>query len=138
MMQKAGIEDKPTVEYEIIVQLKGKYAKAQRSEKVQLLTILPKSWSFRKIEAEFVASNFMVRKAKELVREKGIMSTKNPKPGRSLPQTTIDLSSSFMRAIKQQNDARKEGLHICKNSRRTHYDPKEAGSHKFAGALSLV
>lgn len=90
MMQKAGIEEKPTVDYEIIAQLKEKYATAQRSEKVQILTILPKSWSIRKIEAEFGASNFMVRKAKELVREKGIMCTPNPKPGRSLPQTTVE------------------------------------------------
>ncbi len=72
-MQKAGIEEKLTAGDEIIAQLKEKYATAQRSEKVQILSIVPKSWSIRKIQIEFGASNFMVRKAKQLVREKGIM-----------------------------------------------------------------
>ena len=31
-----------------------------RSEKVQVLTVLPKSWSIRRIEEEFGASNYMV------------------------------------------------------------------------------
>ena len=37
----------------------------------------------------------MVRKAKELVREKGILSTPNPKPGHTLSQQTADLDTSF-------------------------------------------
>ena len=60
-----------------------------------MLTIVPKSWSLRKIESEFGASNFMPRKAKQLVREKGILSTPNPKPGRSLPQTSIEVVVHF-------------------------------------------
>ena len=37
--------------------------------------ILPKSWSIDKIQAEFGASNFMVRKAKQLVKNKGVLSS---------------------------------------------------------------
>jgi len=37
----------------------------------------------------------MARKAKQLVKEKGVMSTPNPKPGRSLPESTVDLVTSF-------------------------------------------
>ena len=75
--------------------MKEKYSTADRSEKIQVLTVLPKSWFIRKIEAEFGASNRMVRKAKELVREKGILSTPNPKPGRTLSQQTADLATSY-------------------------------------------
>ena len=35
-------------------------------------------------------SNYMARKSKELVREKGVLSTPDPKFGPSLPSTTID------------------------------------------------
>ncbi|MCG8620797.1 MAG: hypothetical protein MJE68_02195 [Proteobacteria bacterium] len=37
----------------------------------------------------------MARKAKRLVREKGILSTPDPKPGRTLPQGTMNLVSNF-------------------------------------------
>ena len=37
----------------------------------------------------------MVRKAKELVKQKGILSTPNPKPGHTLPVETTDLVQSF-------------------------------------------
>ena len=37
----------------------------------------------------------MVRKAKELVKQKGILSTPNPKPGHELPEETVHLVQSF-------------------------------------------
>ena len=43
--------------------------------------MLPKSWSVRKVEQEFGpfgTTNFMIRKAKKLASEKGILSTPNP------------------------------------------------------------
>ncbi len=85
MMQKAVIGDvhSDNDEVEIITQLKEKYSTAERSEKIQILTVLPKSWSIRRVEKDFGVSNFMARKAKELVREKGILSTPDPKPGRN-------------------------------------------------------
>lgn len=62
-------------EREVIKQLKEAFlSSTERSRKVQILTALPRSWSVRKIQSEFCASNYMVRKAKELVREKGILS----------------------------------------------------------------
>ena len=97
MMENVGIDDKPKpiADDEIISQLKEKYSTAPRSEKLQILTILPNSWSLGKIESEFRASNFVARKAKQLVKEKGILSTPNPKPGRSLPQTSIEVVIHF-------------------------------------------
>ena len=59
----------------MVRQLKEKLSTAEQSEKIQSLTVLPKSWSIRKIQLEFGTSNFMARKAKELVRKKGILSS---------------------------------------------------------------
>ena len=82
-------------EGEMVRQLKEKFSTAERSKKIQILTVLPKSWSIRKIQLEFGTSNFMARKAKELVKKKGILSSPDPKPARTLPQPTVDLVTSF-------------------------------------------
>jgi len=51
---------------EMIHQLKEKFRSCtNRSEKVQGLTVLPKSWSNKKIELEFGATNYIVRRAKK-------------------------------------------------------------------------
>ena len=48
-------------ESEIIKQLKDKFqASTTNSEKVQVLTVLPKRWSVRKVQSEFGASNYKV------------------------------------------------------------------------------
>ncbi len=83
-------------ESEIIRQLKKKFQETtERSEKVQVLTVLPKTWSIRKVQDEFGAPNYMVWKAKDLVKKKGILSTPNPKPGHVLATETAELVQSF-------------------------------------------
>jgi len=80
----------------MINQLKDKFKSCKlRSEKIQVLTVLPKSWTRRKVVEEFQVSEYMVRKAKTLVSEKGIMSTSNPKLGKILSKTTADLVKTF-------------------------------------------
>ena len=54
--------------HEVIEQLKEKFcASTKRSQKVEILTILPKSWSVNKIQEEFSVTNYMARTAKNLV-----------------------------------------------------------------------
>ena len=78
---------KPNNESEILQQLMEKFhSTAENSVKVQILTRLPKSWSISKVQAEFVASNFMAWKAKQLVKEKGVLSSPDPRPGHTIPQ----------------------------------------------------
>ena len=80
----------------MLKQLKEKFcASKNRSEKVQILTILPKNWSVRRVCEEFGASDYMVRRAKELVNQKGIMSTPDIKKGHPLPSETCTLVQSF-------------------------------------------
>ena len=64
-------------------------------KKVQILTILPKSWPIRKIQSEFGAANYMAQKAKDLVREKGVFATPNPKLGHLIAPKTADLVRGF-------------------------------------------
>ena len=95
LSEKLGVSDDDT-ESEIIVQLKEKFkATTNRSEKIQILTVLPNSWSLFKIMQEFGVSNYMARCAKKLVAEKGILSTPDLKHGRCLPAVTENLVKAF-------------------------------------------
>ena len=90
-MSEAMLGEKQNDESEILQQLKEKFhSTSQNSMKVQILTILPKSWSIQKIQTEFGVSNFMARKAKQLVKDKGVLSSPDPRPGRHVSQETFD------------------------------------------------
>lgn len=82
---------------EILNQLKEKFHSTKdRSLQVQILTLLPKSWTIPRIELEFKTSNYMARKAKHLVKEKGVMSSPNPRPGKPLSdQVVLDVKSFY-------------------------------------------
>jgi len=123
MMQNLVVSDPQSKDDgEIVQQLKEKFAFASRSEKVQILTVLPKSWSIRKVQTEFGAANYMVRKAKQLVEEKGILATPNPKPGHTLPQTTIDIVTNFYESDENSRmmPGRKDFVSIRKEEGRVH------------------
>ncbi len=84
-------------EDETIEQLREKFKlSTSRSEQLQILTVLPQSWTLKKIQDVFRTSDYMARKSKQLVRDKGILSTPNPKPGHSLPRQSVDLIKNLM------------------------------------------
>ena len=98
MMDRLVIgEDQRGGDREIIQQLKEKFhSTSERSVKVQVLTVLPMSWSIDRIQEEFGASNYMARRAKQLVREHGILATPDPRPGRpNLSESVVDQVTSF-------------------------------------------
>ena len=110
-------------ESEIVRQLKDKFQETTvRSEKVQVLTVLPKSWSIRRIEEEFGASNYMVRKAKDLVKRKGILSSPNPKPGHVLATETADHVRSFYECdeVSRMLPGKKDFVSVKQEGKRVH------------------
>ncbi len=82
---------------EIIQQLREKYyISTTTNEKYMILTSVPKSWSVRKIQDEFGVSYYMANRAKQIQKEKGIMSTPNIKLGSTiLNQETALLAQKF-------------------------------------------
>ena len=124
-MKKLLITTKPESddESEIIKQLKEKFKiTTQRSEQIQILTVLPQSWSIARIQSEFDVSNYMARKSKELVKEKGILSMPDPKPGPSLPSETIDLVHSFYQSddISRPMPGKRDFVSVKQGEKRTH------------------
>jgi len=76
--------------------LKKKFNQEEnRSNKVQILTVLPSSWSRRKIAEEFNTTQYMASVSKSLVKENGILSHPNPKPGKTLNESIVKLVEKF-------------------------------------------
>lgn len=71
---------------EIINGLRDKFKddNSSRSTRVQILTLLPSSWSVSKVMEVMGASEHMVRKAKNLVAADGILSVPEKKTGKIL------------------------------------------------------
>ena len=100
---------------ELIMQLKEKFqATIEISDKVQILTVLPRSWITQKVQEEFGASNNMVCKAKELVKQKGVLSTPNPIHGHTLAVETSNLVQSSYESdqVSQKMPGRKDYVSV--------------------------
>lgn len=83
----------------MITQLKEKFKKtASRSEQLMILTVLPKTWTRKRIMEEFGCSQYMARQTKELVKEKGIFSTPNPRLGKRLDKRTEEAVVQFYKS----------------------------------------
>lgn len=81
---------------EMINQLKEKFSSTTLlSGKVQVLSVLPKYWSIRRIQNEFGCSKRLVQVVKKTVAEKGILCTANPKQGKPLASETTKAVVSF-------------------------------------------
>ena len=68
---------------EMMEQLKTKFRESQKvSDKVQILTIVPKSWTIQRRQAEFGATYHMARLSKQLVASQGVLATPDARPGK--------------------------------------------------------
>ena len=84
---------------EMIQQLKEKFWETKRRiEQVQVLTVLPKSWSVKKVQQEFSVSAYLARQSKKLVEGKGILSLPAPSHGPFLPPETVIIVCSFYKS----------------------------------------
>ena len=107
----------------MIQQLKEKFQEARkRSEQVQVLTVLPKSWSVTKIQQEFGVSEYMAQQSKKLVEEKGILSLPGPLRGPSLPPETVDIVCKFYESddISRIMPGKKDFVSVKKEGKRQH------------------
>lgn len=65
------------------------------SEKIKLLTMVPKNWSAHELELRFSVSHHMALTARKIHENHGIGSTPNLKPGKKLSFETDELVKSF-------------------------------------------
>ena len=83
---------------EVIKQLKEKFVSTKsRSERIRILTVLPRSWSMsiRHIMDNFDCTFYQARLAKNIVEDKGVMSSPNARASKSLSEDTVKLVQAF-------------------------------------------
>ena len=62
---------------------------SSRNEKFKLLTLTSESWTIEKTMKEFEVSKYLVKKARSLKKELGILAEPKAKTGEVLPQETV-------------------------------------------------
>ena len=118
-----NVDPKESDESEMILQLKEKFRETtKRSEQVQILTVLPRSWTRKRIQNEFGVSEYMARKSKQLVREKGVLSSPDPKPGHSLPSATLKQVADFYESdeVSRMMPGKKDFVSVRQEGKRIH------------------
>lgn len=105
----------------MINQLKEYHKSAtSKSEKVRALTIAPKSWSIRRLAQEFETNENSARIAKQLVKEKGIMSSPNAKKGNKIEDRIIDKVKEFYlcEEISRMMPGKKDVVSVRENGKK--------------------
>ena len=62
---------------------------------MQILTLVPDSWSQKYCSEYFGVSEYLIRSEKELEQRKGILAQPSQKKGKKMAQETIDLVHTF-------------------------------------------
>ena len=79
----------------LIRKIKEKMLISNRNQKIQLLTLVPISWSHKDIEKEFNVTNYMVQISRKLLQKNGILSSPEKKKGKKTPQESVDKIIEF-------------------------------------------
>ena len=91
--------------------------------KIQILTLSPPNWSIKATAQYFNVSEYLVRTARKLAAEKGILTFPDPKKGHGLSNTTVGLihqfyhDDEFTRLMPGQKDFVSIGKNVHKQKR---------------------
>jgi hypothetical protein len=75
--------------------LKEKMKVSSRQKQIQMLTLAPQSWSIAKTIEEFQVSEYKVREARKLLKDKGVLGDIEPKLGRPLAKAVEERIKNF-------------------------------------------
>ena len=119
---------------EMIQQLKEKFqATTKMNKQLQVLTVLPKSWSVKKIQQEFGVSTYMAQKSKKIVKETGVLSLPDPKPGPSLlPETVYSVHVQVGKRVHVQKRLVLSNLREVYHEFKEKFPDRKIGFSKFA------
>lgn len=93
---KKILED-ATALHDLMEKLKAKIAKPEttRTEKIQMLTLVPLAWSREKVMTYFDVSQNMVKTARSLLKDHGILALPEPRKGKCLDPSVADKVLKF-------------------------------------------
>lgn len=101
-VEPSDIENVPDIEnYEedfhcLIEELKEKFAETTSyADKIQILTLIPKSWTLEKTRSEFSTTKYLVRKAREIKNTFGVLGKPTARSGKKINNDVISLVENF-------------------------------------------
>ena len=96
--------------------MEEKLVTASDAEKMQILTLVPDSWSQKYCSEYFGVSEYLIRSARELKQRKGILAQPSQKKDKAMAQETIDLVHAFYEDDKysRQLPSKKDYVNIQK------------------------
>ena len=102
---------------QLIFLMKEKLKTSNRTRKIQILTMIPPSWSIKKAQEAFSVSASIVRTARKLSEEKGILELPDRKCGKRLPNEIATLVMEFYSddEYSRQMPGKKDSVSIKKN-----------------------
>ncbi|GBN96229.1 hypothetical protein AVEN_174177-1 [Araneus ventricosus] len=82
--------------YSLVEELKIKFAETtSHADKVQILTLVPKSWSLEKTKREFSTTMYLVRKARNIKKSFGVLGKPAARQGTKISQEDISVIQTF-------------------------------------------
>ena len=88
--------------------MKEKLKGSSFSEKIQILTLVPDSWSRSYCATFFNVSEHLVRQARELKKSKGILAVPDQKKGKRLPDNVTEAVIEFYEDDEYSNATTRE------------------------------
>ena len=79
----------------VMEQFIGEFSDLETSDQFRILTAMPRDAPREELQNLFGVSEKTARRAKKVQEEKGLLSNPNPKPGKRLPEETLDLVEKF-------------------------------------------
>ncbi|XP_060780327.1 uncharacterized protein LOC132888272 [Neoarius graeffei] len=79
----------------LVTLLKEKCATATYQEKIKIVTLAPESWTIQRTVEEFSVTEHLVKKARELKKNKGILADPDSKAGRKLDEAVKARVTAF-------------------------------------------
>ena len=68
---------------------------ASNTEKLQILTLVPDSWSWKYCSGYFGVSEYLIRSVRDLKQRMGILAKTSQKKGKAMAQETSGLVQAF-------------------------------------------
>ncbi len=100
----------------LVFLMKEKLKISNRRQKIQILTMAPRSWSIPKTAQEFSVSEYAVRQARKLAAEKGILELPERKRGKVLSANTKEIVVNFFNDDEYSREM--PGMKDCVSVRR--------------------
>ena len=75
--------------------MKEKLFTASNTEKLQIMTLVPDSWSRKYSSEHFGVSEYLIRSTRKLKQRKGILAQPSQKKGKVMARETIHLVHAF-------------------------------------------